>query len=55
MSAWMAFLAALTPVLWDIYEHFASGKPTDPETEKRLAMALVRAAKDAQARAELGG
>lgn len=57
MQTFFAFMTALMPILWDIYLHFQdnAGKPDDPERERQLAMRLVRAAKDAQARAELGG
>lgn len=53
MTPWMNFLLALTPVLWDLYEAIVRGGAPDPELEHQLALRIVRAAKDAQARAEL--
>ncbi len=53
MSAWMQFLAVLAGPLFDLFEHVVlNGRPSDPETEKQLAMAIVRAAHDAKAREE---
>lgn len=50
----MRFLLDITPVIWDLYEQIMlRGGNSDPETERQMAMAIVRAAKDAQARREL--
>lgn len=53
MDTFAKFALAMLPVLWDVYTHFASGKPDDPEAERQLALRVVREAKYAQARAEL--
>lgn len=52
METFAKFLVSMLPLLWDVYTHFAAGKG-DPEAEHQLALRVIRAAKDAQARAEL--
>lgn len=55
MKPWMLFLAAIVQPLWELFEYLTSGRGPDPELEKQLAMNIIRAAKDAQARAEIEG
>lgn len=52
MTPWMQFLLALTGPLWNLFEHVVREGDSDPEAERQLAMAIIRAAKDAQARKE---
>lgn len=54
MTPWMQFLLAITGPLWDLFEHLARTGNSDPELEKQIAMRIIRAAKDAQARREFG-
>lgn len=56
MKDFLEFLAAIATPLMDLFSH--ANKPAieqDPEEERQIALRLVRAAKDAQARAEIPG
>lgn len=49
MSAWLAFLGALSRPLTELFRYVSAGA-NDAETERQLAMNIVRAAKDAETR-----
>lgn len=53
METFAKFAMSMLPLLWEVYQHFASGAKSDAEAEHQLALRVIRAAKDAQARAEL--
>lgn len=53
MREWLFFLAALADPLFELFSHVRSGRD-DPEAERQIAMRLVRAAKDDEARREIG-
>jgi len=49
----LRFLIPFTPDLIDLYDHVQSGK-NDPDYEQQIAMNIIRKAKDAQAKKEIG-
>ena len=59
LEEFFGFLVKLIPHLIDIYDHaqdvIDDPSKADPEKEKQLAMDLIRAAKDAQAKKEIEG
>lgn len=54
MKVFAEFVAALMPVMWDLFVAYQQGAP-DVDAERELALRIVRAAKDAQARREIAG
>lgn len=55
MSDFLTFLAALASPLYDLFTAVKSGGPTNEEHERQIAMRIIRAAKDAEARKEIEG
>lgn len=52
MSAFIAFLSAISGPLVDLFEHMATGG-NDEEKEREIAYSIIRAAYDAKAKREL--
>lgn len=55
MKGWMAFLSALVDPLWQLYEMLFIHRASSDEAEMQIALNIVRAAKNAQARQDIFG
>ena len=54
MKQFLGFVVGLVEPLYELFVHVQSGK-SDAELERQIAMTIVRAAKDEQARREIEG
>lgn len=53
MKDFLSFMAVIADEVYDLFQYSRSGNQPDPETEKQLAMRIVRKASDERTRREI--